>query len=142
MGRRGRPPSSRGVYSFEEQLALPHELVLDTSFVVEALLPHEPLHDVCAEALARMVDEETVVFFNRLLELELIEATYELALVERFGSKGWRRRRLDGRARRRANTLSRAMLDASGQLLEPWITRWSNSTRSSTGFPISWLPTA
>ena len=52
-----------------------------------------------------------MVVFNRLLELELLEATYRLVLVERFGKGEWRRRRIDGRARRRASRLVRKLLD-------------------------------
>lgn len=119
MARRGRPPLSRGVYSFEEpQLTLPAEVVLDTSFVVNALLPAEPFHVSCAALLERIADQGTVVYFSRLLQLELLEATYKVALIERYGRGGWKRRRVDGRARRRADRLLRSVLGAWMQLLE------------------------
>jgi predicted nucleic acid-binding protein len=89
---------------------------LDTSFVAEALLPREPLHMACQQLLLRIVEDGTVVCFNRLLEVELYEVTYKLALKERYRNR-WQDHRLDGRARRRANRLSQAMLHAWQELL-------------------------
>lgn len=109
----GRRPSTQAVYPIgEHTLTLPREVVLDTSFVVETLLPNQPRHDECGGFLSRLVDEGVVVFFNRLLELELLETTYRLVLIERYGRGDWRRRRFDGRARRRASRLAQEMLDA------------------------------
>jgi predicted nucleic acid-binding protein len=114
---RGRRPASRSVYSFEDTaLILPAEVVLDTSFIVDALLPKEELHRECREFLVRLAEGGTVVFFSRLLELELFETTYRLALKERF-KRDWRQRRLDGRARRRASRLSQVTLDAWNDVL-------------------------
>jgi predicted nucleic acid-binding protein len=109
---RGRSPS-RAVYSLDEPtLTFPREVVLDTSFVIDALLQGQPRHDECTAFLRRLAEQEVAVFFNRLLEVELLEATYRLVLKERFGRAEWRRRRLDGRARRRASRLTRELLEA------------------------------
>jgi predicted nucleic acid-binding protein len=54
-----------------------------------------------AQALAAA---DTTLVYSRLLELELDEAVYQLALKERH-PKDWKRFRHDGRARRRANRL-------------------------------------
>jgi predicted nucleic acid-binding protein len=115
---RGRPGATQAVYPLgEPTLTPPAEVVLDTSFVVEALLPSQPRHEECGGFLARLVSDGVVVFFNRLLELEMIEAVYRLTLIERFGKKDWRRRRFDGRARRRASRLAREMLGSWNAVL-------------------------
>lgn len=116
-GRRGRPPLPRGVFSFEDTNPVPNEILLDTSFVLEALLRAQPLHAQCSAYLDRLVEAGPVVGFNRLLELELIETAFKLALVERYGNRGWRRARYDGRARRRAGRLMEEMRDAWATLL-------------------------
>lgn len=112
MARR-RPPAAHGVYSLSEPtLTPPDEVALDTSFVVEALLSNQPRHVECRSFLLRLVEHGTTVFFNRLLELELLETSYRLALIERYGKGEWRSRRADGRARRRAARLTDEILDA------------------------------
>ncbi len=109
----GRRPGTQAVCPLgEPTLTLPHEVVLDTSFVVESLLTNQPRHDECSGFLSRLVEQGIVVFFNRLLQLELLETTYKLVLIERFGKTDWRSRRFDGRARRRASRLAQEMLDA------------------------------
>jgi predicted nucleic acid-binding protein len=90
----------------------PREVVLDTSFVVDALLPGQPRHEECSGFLERLGEQGIVVYFNRLLEVELLEATYRLVLRERYGKGQWRRRRFDGRARRRASRLADELFDA------------------------------
>ena len=100
----GRPPLVRGVYSFEAVAEPPSELVLDTSFVVDALYTSQPLHAACQTFLVEVAGARSTVFFNRLLEAELWEATFQIALKERH-PKDWRRYRSDGRARRRAERL-------------------------------------
>ena len=104
---------TRAVYPLDEPtLTLPQEVVLDTSFVVDALLPGQPRHEECRGFLERLGEHWIVVHFNRLWEVELLEATYRLVLRERYGKDQWRRRRLDGRARRRASRLTGELLDA------------------------------
>jgi predicted nucleic acid-binding protein len=103
MPTRGRSTTARGVHSFEDPgLFVPTELVLDTSFVVEALMPAQKHHASAALFLSRLADNGSTVFFNRLLELELAEAAFQIGLRERHG-KNWKRARHDGRARRRAD---------------------------------------
>jgi predicted nucleic acid-binding protein len=102
----GRPPLSRSIYSFEDSaIACPRELVLDTSFVIHALVASEPLHQAARGYIARLIESGTTVYFNRLLELELAEVVFRLALVERFGRANVAKYQQDGRARRRAGRL-------------------------------------
>ncbi len=58
----------------------PTAIVLDTSVVAEALLPHESEHVVCDTLFQRLVAAETLVVFNRLLELELWEVVFNQVL--------------------------------------------------------------
>lgn len=102
---RGRPPLTRGVLSFEEPtLTFPAHVVLDTSFIVDALISSQPLHAQCRTFLVALAGAESAIVFNRLLEIELAEAAFQLALKERF-QRHWRRHRRDGRVRRRATRL-------------------------------------
>lgn len=103
---RGRPPASRAVYSFEDPTApCPPEIVLDTSFVIHALVATEPLHQAARSYVGRLIQSGSVVYFNRLLELELAEVLFRLPLIERFGRADLTKYRKDGRARRRAGRL-------------------------------------
>jgi hypothetical protein len=55
---RGRPPATRQLFSFErEDLAIPTELLLDTSFVAEALIVSQPSHNGALDFLVRSVAE-------------------------------------------------------------------------------------
>jgi predicted nucleic acid-binding protein len=56
---------------------------------------------VCRDYLGRLAESGTEIVFNRLLELELLETAFQLALKERH-PRDWRRFRQDGRARPRA----------------------------------------
>ena len=107
MVPRGRPPLERGVLAFDVPgLVVPEAVVLDTSFVVEALLPSQPHYLGCRSFLERLMLSHALVVFNRLLELELAEAAYKIALKERFGKGGPMTMRGDGRALRRAARLA------------------------------------
>ena len=102
---RGRRPATRGVYAIEDPaLILPEVLALDTSFVVEALIETQPLHAVCAGFVERIVEAAPTVATSELLEVELAEAAFAIALKERWGRR-WRQRRVDGRVRRRGRRL-------------------------------------
>ncbi len=115
MARRGRPPLARGVLSFEApDWSPPDALLLDTSVVVEALLPSQPDHAECVAFLQRLAASDCLVVFNRLLEVELHETLFNVALKERHG-KRWASARHDGRVRRRA-----------GRLLEVGTSAWSD----------------
>jgi len=47
--------------------------VLDTSFVVHALIRTQPSHQPALEFLQRLAEAETLILYNRLLEVELAE---------------------------------------------------------------------
>ena len=100
-----RGAATRGVYAIEDSaLLLPDPLALDTSFVVEALIETQPLHGRCAEFAARIVESGVRVVTSELLQVELAEAAFAIALKERWGRQ-WRRHRTDGRVRRRGRRL-------------------------------------
>lgn len=90
--------------------------MVDTSFVVEALLPTQRHHQAAQAYLDRLAGAGTIVVFNELLEIELAEVAYQIALKERHPKK-WKRYRHDGRARRRANRLLTDVLSAWAQVL-------------------------
>lgn len=93
------------MFAIEDQaLVLPASVGLDTSFVVEAMIETQPLHVVCRAFLERLVEAETTVVTSDLLDVELAEAAFAIALKERWG-RDWRRHRTDGRARRRGRRL-------------------------------------
>ena len=75
----GRRTAERNVFSFEGRLLAPPELVLDTSFVVDALVATQPRHAVCRAFLDAIRDSGSVVYFNTLLVVELWEAAYASA---------------------------------------------------------------
>lgn len=88
---RGRPSATRGVFAIEDQvLLLPSMVAFDTSFVVEALVETQPLHQTCAGFLERLVEAETTIVTSELLVVELAEAAFAIALKERWG-RDWRR---------------------------------------------------
>lgn len=102
---RGRPAATRGVFAIEDEtLVLPAVIALDTSLVVEALIESQPLHSVCSQFLVRLAETDTTVVTSDLLEIELAEAAFAIALKERWGGT-WRRHRTDGRVRRRGRRL-------------------------------------
>jgi predicted nucleic acid-binding protein len=108
----GRPPAERNVYSFEGRLLPPDELVLETSFVVDALIPSQSRHSECQAFLAHMADIQSRVFFNRFLEPELWEAAYKIALRERHPGSRAADVREDRRTLRRARTLQLEVANA------------------------------
>jgi predicted nucleic acid-binding protein len=77
----------------------PEAVVLDTNVVAEALLEREAEHVACDAVLRRLVEAETVVVFNRLLELELWEVIYEHALRRAVPGRDRRLRRFDREVR-------------------------------------------
>lgn len=102
----GRRPLPRGVYNFEDPtLEVPSEVLLDTSFVVAALNVSEPKHRQCVDYLQRLTDEQSLLVYNRLLQVELAEVAFKLAVKERHGNRGWPSKRNDGRVRRRAGRI-------------------------------------
>jgi len=81
--------------------------VLDTNVVAEALLANQPEHAACRTVLRRFAAEGTTVVFSRLLEIELWEVVFNLALRERHPRKNLRHVRYDKRVRPRAARLLR-----------------------------------
>jgi predicted nucleic acid-binding protein len=93
------------VYAIEDPtLLLPDPLALDTSFVVESLIETQPLHDRCADFASRIAESGIRVVTSELLQVELAEAAFAIALKERWGRQ-WRQHRTDGRVRRRGRRL-------------------------------------
>lgn len=122
MAQRGRPPLPRGIKSFEASDWVPPEaILLDTTVVVEALLPAEKNHAACVSFFQSAAEAECTLVFNRLLETELCDVLFNLAGQEQHGNK-WRKARYDGRVRRRASRLLKEGLQAWGELLDtvPW----------------------
>lgn len=116
MAGSGRPAKARGVWAFEDQLLLPGTALVDTSFVGEALRSAQPHHESARSFLARLAEHGTVLNFNRLLELELVEMAFRGAIEERHGR--WRRQRHDKRIRRRAARLMREALNTWHETLD------------------------
>ena len=117
MATRGRPPAPRGVFAFDRDSWEPPEaVVLDTNVVADALLPNEPEHAVCLALMERLAVNETVVVFNRMLEIELGEVLFNLALKQRHKANRLRHVRFDDRVRPRAARLLDEGLKAWGQL--------------------------
>jgi predicted nucleic acid-binding protein len=67
-------------------------------------------------ALQHVVELSSRITYSSLLELELIEAGYQVALRDQYG-KGWKQARDDGRARRRASRIAEDALAAWSELV-------------------------
>ena len=100
-----RAGAARNVYSFEGTLVPPDQLVLETSFVVDALIPSQARHAECEGFLENIGRARSKVFVNRFLELELWEAAYRIALREHHPRKRPRDARSSRAVLRRANAL-------------------------------------
>lgn len=106
MTARGRPPLPRGVLAFDSSdWTPPPVVVLDANVVAEALLPNEPEHAACAALFALLRTHRTTIVFSRLLEIELWEVLFNLALRERHPRRRLRDVRFDDRIRPRASRL-------------------------------------
>jgi predicted nucleic acid-binding protein len=73
----------------------PEAVVIDTNVIAEMMLPDEAEHASCEMALRRLRAGETVVVFNRLLELERWEVVYEHALRHAVPGRDRRLRRFE-----------------------------------------------
>lgn len=114
----GRPPLTRGVFSYEDPVvALPAQVTLDTSFAASALISGEDGHDASRTYLARLIAEGSVIYFSRLLELELREVAFKTPLVETYRGR-WRRHRHDGRSMPRARKLLQQTMDSWAEILD------------------------
>jgi predicted nucleic acid-binding protein len=111
---KGRRPLIRGVHSFEDlSTPVPNELLIDTSFALRTIVTTEALHVECQAYVYRILQAGATVWYSEMLEIELAEKAYQLALKETYG-KTWMSARHDGRARRKA---SRRMLS--------WLSAWN-----------------
>ena len=118
MSGRDASIRDRGVHALSEvELFVGTTVALDTSFVVRALHSREDDHQECLEFLRRLVTAEATVAFSELLQVELVETAYKLAVIERHGRSAWPSRRLDGRVRRRASRLADALMGSWGEIL-------------------------
>jgi predicted nucleic acid-binding protein len=108
----GRPPSPREIFSFEAEDWPPDEVVIDTSFLVNALFTGQNYYRECRAALVELAEANTYMVYSSHLDAELIEAGYKVALKELYG-KRWANHRPDGRCRRRAGRIA-------GRALETW----------------------
>ncbi|MCG7321576.1 type II toxin-antitoxin system VapC family toxin [Arsenicicoccus bolidensis] len=93
-------------------------MTLDTSFVVSLLNSGEPHHGGSRRFADLLVASQSLVVYNRLLEIELVEVAFKLAVKERHGTKAWPAKRGDGRVRPRAGRLARELLRSWGDFLE------------------------
>lgn len=75
------------------------------------------MHQACSDYLVRLAEEGARLVFSGLLELELAEAIFQIALKERH-PKDWKRFRSDGRARRRARSLLTQTMSAWNDVLD------------------------
>jgi predicted nucleic acid-binding protein len=96
----------------------PKAVLLDTNVAVEALLPNQPEHASCATVMRRLAEAHTSVMFSRLLEVELWEVVFNIALRERHPRKNLRHIRYDSRIRPRAARLLREAESAWESLLD------------------------
>ena len=103
----------RGVFLYADPAsALPKEIALDTCFVVDALHERQPRHRHATAFLAGLVENQTRLVYNRLLEIELADTASKLAVAEIHAGNVWDRWATDGRVRRRAGRIAKDMLDA------------------------------
>lgn len=91
--------------------------MLDTSFVVNVLVTTESLHSASQAFMLALVANDTTIFYNRLLEVELAEIAFKIAVKEQHGAGAWPRLRTDGRVRRRAGRLAKDLLESWEALL-------------------------
>ena len=102
-------PLTRAVHAFDDDLnkaVSMEDAVLDTSFVVDAMVDGEPRHHDALRYLEILAAAGTTLYLSRLLEIELVEAAYKLSMREHFGSvQRAASMRHDGRALRRANRM-------------------------------------
>ena len=124
MAGRGRPPLRRAVFAFDKQdWTAPEAVVLDSNVVAEALLPSQAEHGECVLLFNKLVAAQTTVVFNRLLEVELDQVLFNVAMRDQHPGKRIRDIRADGRVRRRARRLLEQGRKSWAELLDalPWL---------------------
>ena len=62
-------------------------------------------HGECSEALVGLAESGAELVYCSILDMELLDTAYKVALIERYGGR-WREARPDGRARRRAGRIT------------------------------------
>lgn len=67
--------------------------------------------------MLQLVDNESTLYFNRLVEIELAETAFKIAVKEQHGARAWPAKRNDGRVRRRAGRLTKQLLTEWRELL-------------------------
>jgi predicted nucleic acid-binding protein len=99
------PTRARGIVALDETRP-PAAIVLDTSAVIEFVLPSQTAHQQWRRFLITCGRQGTLLVFNQLVEIELYDVLFNIALIERWG-KGAAHgpKRYDGRVRRRAARL-------------------------------------
>lgn len=131
---RGRPAATRGIFALDDPQLPPTEIVLETTVVAEALLPDQPHHAACRGFLDNLAGSSTV-YFSELLETELWEAAYTIAIRELHGKKHKAELRRDGRTRRRAVGLQQRLEASWRDTLD--VLDWASLTVAEVG---AWVP--
>jgi len=118
----GRPRLPRGITSLDtDGWRAPDAVVLDTSAIVEFLLPSQRAHHHWRSFFEVCTEHGTLLVFNRLVETELFDALFNIALQERWGKHAAHGpKRYDGRVRARA-----------ARLLDAYRERWSEVLQAS-----------
>lgn len=82
----GQPRLPRGIVDINaDSFEPPDALVIDTSAVVEFLLSSQRAHEQWSVFFERCTGRGTLLVFNRLIETELYDALFNIALQERWG---------------------------------------------------------
>lgn len=117
-------PRDHNVAAYSVLDDLPDAVVLDTSFVVRALVDSECGHDEAQAFMERLTRSRSFMLHSALLEIELAEAAFKIAIKERHGNRDWPAKRSDGRVRRRAAR-------AAEELIHRWRTAVGQSPSTS-----------
>jgi predicted nucleic acid-binding protein len=113
---RGRPALTRGVVPLDSILAAP-VVAIDTSAVVSGLLEDQPAHAEYADFLERASEQSVTLAFCDLLELELAQACFRIAIARRHEGQ-WRQHLSDRRSRRPARDLASRVFGRWSLLLD------------------------
>lgn len=91
-------------------------MLIDTCFALRTIVTTEALHEQCQAYVFRILQAGATVWYSEMLELELAEKAYQLALKETYGTK-WMSARHDGRARRRASRRMSSWMSAWEEMI-------------------------
>src|SRR5438128_2163057 len=103
--RLGRPPLPRGIIDIQQiDWGFPESIVLDTSSIVEFLIPGSRSHSEWKSFFSKTEQAQTVLIVNRLVLIELKDVAFNHGLQQRLGKRGAHGPgRHDGRSRRAAS---------------------------------------